>query len=174
MRRAVTTVANVAYIAQAKPIAPAVTPPQGLLNITGIVNGGAFATSLDTRSDTLALLETNGAMPSHVVASPQAWGYLRGFKVGTGRNDMLLGAGTLDTEKRLLGLPMLTGAAVPAGSLLILDQTAIVSAIGDVEVAISDQVYFNSDSIAVRCTWRFGSNVVRPNRIAKMTVTAPV
>ena len=87
---------------------------------------------------------------------------------------MLLGAGTLDTEKRLLGLPMLTGAAVPAGSLLILDQTAIVSAIGDVEVAISDQVYFNSDSIAVRCTWRFGSNVVRPNRIAKMTVTAPV
>ena len=113
-------------------------------------------------------------MPSHVVASPQGWGYLRGFKVGTGRNDMLLGAGTLDTEKRLLGLPVLTSAAVPAGSLLIVDRTAIVSAIGDVEVAISDQVYFNSDSIAVRCTWRFGSNVVRPNRIAKMTVTAPV
>ena len=40
-------------------------------------------------------------------------------------------------------------------------------------VATSDQVYFNADSVGVRCTWRFGQNVVKPNRIGKFTVTPP-
>ena len=173
VRRAVTKAANAAYIAQAAPISPAVTPPAGLLNIAGIVDGGAIALDLDILADVLATLEGNGATPSHIIASPSAWGYLRKFKVGTSRNDTLLGAGTADMEKRLLGIPVLTTAAVPAGSLLILDRSAIVSAVGGVEVAVSDQVYFNSDSVGVRCTWRFGSNLVRPNRVAKLTVTDP-
>ena len=168
--RAVTTAANAAYIAQVKPTAPAVTPPAGLLNITGIVNGGAITGDLDALADALATLETNGATPSHIIASPAAWGYLRRFKVADDRNDTLLGAGINDLDKRLLGI---TSAAVTAGSLLVVDKTAIVSAVGDVQVSISDQVYFTSDAVGIRATWRFGANLVKPNRIAKLTVTAP-
>ena len=162
--RAVTTAANAAYIAQVKPTAPAVTPPAGLLNITGIVNGGAITGDLDALADALATLETNGATPSHIIASPAAWGYLRRFKVADDRNDPLLGAGLND---------VVTSAAVTAGSLLVVDKTAIVSAVGDVQVSISDQVYFTSDAVGIRATWRFGANLVKPNRIAKLTVTAP-
>ncbi len=55
----------------------------------------------------------------------------------------------------------------------IVDRTAIVSAVGPVEVSQSEHVYFASDSIALRCTWRFGANAVHPNRLGKFTVTAP-
>jgi HK97 family phage major capsid protein len=171
--RAVTKAANLAYIAQAAPVGPATTPPAGLLNIAGIVNGGPITDDLDALADALATLEANGATPSHIIASPSAWGYLRKFKVGTSRNDTLLGAGTQDLEKRLLGIPVLTSSAVPTGKLIVVDNTAIVSAVGQIQVAVSDQVYFNSDSVGVRCTWRFGANLVKPNRIAHLTVTNP-
>ena len=46
-------------------------------------------------------------------------------------------------------------------------------AVGPVEVATSEHAFFGTDSIAVRCIWRFGANVVKPNRIGKFTVTAP-
>ena len=55
----------------------------------------------------------------------------------------------------------------------MVDRTAVVSAVGDVEVAQSEHVYFGSDSVALRCTWRFGQNVVRPGRVGTFTVTPP-
>ena len=44
------------------------------------------------------------------------------------------------------------------------------SAFGTVNVATSEHQYFSSDSVPVRCTFRLGQNVVRPTRIAKITV----
>lgn len=173
VQRAVTKKANEAYIAQAAPTSPAVTPPAGLLNITGIVNGGAIADDLDVLVDALATIEGNGGTPSHILAAPDAWARLNRFKVGTDRNDSLLGAGTTAAARYLLSLPVLTTPAMPTGNLLVLDQTAIVSAVGDVQVAFSEDAYFAHDSVGLRCTWRFGQNVVKPNRIAKLTVTAP-
>ena len=67
-------------------------------------------------------------------------------------------------------LPVLTTAAVPSGQLLAIDSTALVSAVGTVQVAVSQDYYFNSDSIALRCTWRFGANLVHPDRIARLEV----
>lgn len=173
VRRAVTKAGNNAYINQVAPTAPAVTPPAGLLNISGIVNGGAVADSLDGLVDLLATLASNGAEPSHIVMSPTAWASLRKFKTGVDYNSALLGTGATDAQKFLLDLPVLVTPAAPSNSGLVIDQTAVVSAVGDVEVATSEHAFFGADSVAVRCVWRFGANVVKANRIGKFTVTAP-
>ncbi|MGV3712236.1 phage major capsid protein [Pseudolysinimonas sp.] len=171
--RAVVKKANEAYLAQAAPTGQNVTPPAGILNLAGIVDGGAIAGSLDALAGAFATIETNGGQPTHIIAAPDAWGRLRKFKTGATSNSTLLGAGTTDQEKLLLGVPVLTSAAVPSGGLVVVDRTAVVSAVGEVEVAVSEHVYFNSDSIALRCTWRFGQKLVRPTRVAKLTVTDP-
>ncbi|MFL0411074.1 phage major capsid protein [Microbacterium paludicola] len=173
VRRAVTKAANLAYIAQAAPVAPAITPPAGLLNIAGIVDGGTVATDLDVLADALTTIEENGGNASHIIASPSAWNSLRKLKTGTGSNVALLGAGTTDADRRLLGVPVLTTSAMPTGGLIILDRTAVVSAVGSIQVATSEQRYFETDSIGLRATWRFGANLVRPERVVKLTVTEP-
>ncbi|WP_226438610.1 phage major capsid protein [Rhodococcus yananensis] len=173
VRRAVTKKANEAYLAQAAPVSPAVTPPAGLVNVTGIESGGAVAADLDELVDLIATLEGNGATPSHILLAPDAWASLRKFKTATGSAQSLLGAGTTDATKSLLDLPVIVTSALTTGSGLVIDNTAVVSAVGDVQLAVSDQVYFDSDSIGVRCTFRFGANVVHPDRIGKFTVTDP-
>lgn len=167
--RAVTNRANQAYVAQADP-SGGNTPPAGLANITGVIDGGAIDADLDALADAFAAIETNGGMPTHIIASPQAWGALRKLKTGTDRNISLLGAGTSDAEKRLLGIPVLTTPALTGTDLMVIDQSAVVSAVGAVNVMTSEHAYFSSDSIALRCTFRFGANTVYPDRIAKLTV----
>lgn len=174
VRRAVTTAANLAYIAQAAPVDPAVTPPAGLLNVTGIEDGGAVADDLDALVDLFATIEGNGGQPTHLIVDPVAWASLRKFKTApTGSSQTLLGAGTADTERRLLDVPVLVTSAMTAGTGLVVDKNAVVSAVGPVLVAQSEHHYFSSDSIALRCTWRFGANLVRPDRVGEFTVTAP-
>jgi HK97 family phage major capsid protein len=173
VRRAVTKRANLAYIAQAAPTAPNVTPPAGLVNVAGIEEGDAVASDLDALVDLIATLESNGATPSHILVDPIAWASLRKFKTGTGSAQTLLGAGTTDATKSLLDLPVLVTSALTAGTGLVIDRSAIVSAVGDVQLATSTDVYFASDSVGIRCTFRFGANVVRPDRIGSFTVTAP-
>jgi HK97 family phage major capsid protein len=122
----------------------------------------------------LATLATNLATPSHILLSPTAWASLRKFKIGTDFNSTLLGTGASDAVPYLLDLPVIVTPALSGNNGLVLDSTAVVSAVGPVMVATSEHAFFDSDTIAVRCTWRFGQNVVRPNRIGKFTVTAPV
>jgi HK97 family phage major capsid protein len=171
--RAVTRAANVAFIAQAAPTGGNVTPPAGLLNISGIVSGGAVASNLDALIDLLATLAGNFSNPTDILMSPLAWASLRKFKLGTGYQSSLLGTGASDAKRYLLDLPVTVDPSVPANKGLVIDKTAVVSAVGSVQVATSDQVYFNADSVGVRCTWRFGANIVKPNRIGTFTVTAP-
>jgi HK97 family phage major capsid protein len=85
----------------------------------------------------------------------------------------LLGTGATDAQPFLLDLPVIVSSAAPANSGLVIDRTAVVSAVGQVQVATSEHAFFSSDTIAVRCIWRFGANIVKPNRIGKFTVTAP-
>jgi len=169
--RAVTKRANQAYLAQVAPTAPAVTPPAGLLNVSGIVDGGAVADDLDALVDLMATLEDNEGTPTHWILSPTAWAKLRKIKTGTALASALLGAGTSDTVKMLLDLPVLTTPAMTANTGMLVDKNAIVSAVGSVLVAQSEHAFFSSDAIALRCTWRFGQNVVKPERIGKFTVT---
>ena len=39
-------------------------------------------------------------------------------------------------------------------------------------LATSQEFYFDSDSIGVRATWRFGQKIANPDRIIKLTVAA--
>lgn len=172
VRRAVTTAANVAYVAQAAPVAPATTPPAGLLNVAGVVDGGDVDASLDALIDLQATLAGNGGTVSHMILSPTAWAELRKFKTGTGSNASLIGAGTADAQRMLLDVPVLISPAVPTGTGLMVDKAAVVSAVGPVMVAQSEHVYFANDSIGLRCTWRIGANAVHADRIGKFTVNA--
>lgn len=168
--RAVTRAADTAYLAQPAPTAPQVTPPAGLLNIVGTHDGGTVSGNLDALVDGIAAVGDAGARPTHILASATAWARLRKMKTGTDRNDTLLGAGTQDAEPRLLGIPVLTTPAMPPGRLVVIDQTAIISAVGPVEIATSEHGDFTRDGIMIRCTFRFGANIVRPDRIATFEV----
>lgn len=172
VQRAVTRAADKAFIQQSSPSGDN-DPPAGLLHVDGITDGGEVDTDLDAIADALAGIETAGGEATHILAAPDAWGFLRKYKVQDGSNQSLLGAGTNDAERRLFNLPVLTSPAVPSGEMLVLDRTAVVAAVGSVNVAQSTDVYFNSDSIGLRCTWRFGQNVMHPDRVAKLTVADP-
>lgn len=172
VERAVTKAANIAYLAQAAPTSPAVTPPAGLLNVAGIGNGGAVAANLDALIDLVAQLQSNGSDPSHILLDPVGWARLRKFKTASGAEVSLLGAGTTDAARYLLDLPVIVTPAMPTATGLVVDDTAVVSAVGDVRVAVSEHLFFKSDSVALRCTFRFGQNVVRPDRIGKFTIGA--
>lgn len=173
VRRAIVKKANEAFLTQAKPTSPAVSPSAGVMNVTGIKDGGAVAGNLDALVDLVAQLESNGGTPSGIILDPLAWASLRKFKTGTGSEVGILGAGTQDAQKLLLDLPVTVTNALSANSGLVIDKAAIVSAVGPVRVASDESVYFTSDGVALRATWRIGWNLVRPNRIGKFTVTAP-
>lgn len=170
VQRAVVKAADRAYIAQAAPIAPAITPPAGLQNLAGITHGGQVTKNLDALIDLFAGIEAKGGTPSHILVAPDAWATLRKMKTGTGSAQNILGAGTNDAARMLLDVPVLVSSSLDAGTGMIVDSTAIIAAVGDVKVAQSEHAYFAADSIALRCTWRFGANVVRPERIATFTV----
>ena len=163
--RAVTRRSDLAFVAETGPLL-------GVLNAVGIVAGGVVTGSLDHLVDLIATLQSNLSTPSHILVDPIGWGALRKLKTGTAYNSTLLGAGTEDAVQMLLSLPVLVNPAVPPLTGLVIDRTAIVSASGGLQVATSLERYFESDSVALRATWRSGHQVVRPNRIGKFTIAA--
>ena len=170
-RRAIIKKGNAAFVAQVAPTPPNVAPPAGLINITGVLDDfDEITANLDPLSDAVTAIEENDGSPSLIIAAPSSWGALRKLKTADDENTSLLGAGTTDAPKALLGLPVLTTPAVPAGTLLVIDKLAIPSAVGQVLVATSEHAYFKSDSIALRVTWRIGWNAVHPDRLAVLTV----
>lgn len=162
--------ADQAFVSQAAPVSPAVAPPAGLLHISGIVAGGTVSDSLDELVDLLAELESNGATPSHIILDPYGWASLRRLKTATGSNQSLVGAGVTDAARMLLSLPVIVNRHVTPGTGLVVDSSAIVSAVGPVNIATSEHAAFRSDSTVIRATWRIGWNAVRPERIGKFTI----
>lgn len=169
--RAVTKAGNNAFIAQ--PTGSGYPPITGISETAGIIEGDPITASLDPLADVIAEIENNGGTPSLIVANPLAFGALRNLKTGDGANTSLLGAGTNDAERKLLGIEVVTSPAVPEGELLVIDSTAIASAVGPVQIAQSEHAHFAYDSIAVRVTWRIGWAVQHTDRIGKVTVTVP-
>jgi len=168
MSRSVTRKGNRAFLAN-----PAGGPgPVGLLNagITEIVT--PIEANLDLITEAIAMIETADGTATQIIASPAAWADLSRLKKSTDSNESLLGAGTETVERRLESLPVLVTNAMPAGQLLVLDKSTVLSAVGDVKLARSEHAYFSSDSIGVRVTWRAGWKVQRPGRVVKLTIGA--
>lgn len=144
--------------------------PQGILTAAGSEFETPLVDNLDVLAEAIGLIETVGGTPSIILTNPTTWAALRTLKTATGANTALLGAGVEDQVKRLLGIEVATTQHMPAGKLAVIDRGAIASAVGPVQVATSEHRYFESDSVGLRCTWRVGWKVMRPERISIVTV----
>lgn len=151
------------------PTAPASIPPAGLLH-QGIPSIGAVTDDFDVLVDALATVQSNGATPDVIVLAPDAWAGLRKVKTATGSAQSLLGVGAQDASPLLLGVPVIVNPAMPTGTGLLVDRDDIVSAVGEVQTAQSEDVYFETDSIGLRVMFRFGATVIHPDRHAIFTV----
>lgn len=144
--------------------------PAGLLS--NVTDGGALGDSLDSLTDALVGIEAAGGKATHLLAAPDAWGTISKMKAGTGSTTPLLGAGVADTQRQVLGVPVVVTPDLPAGTVLAIDSDAVVSAYGQVQLARSDDAFFTSDSVAVRMTFRSGWAVVSPDRVVKLSTSA--
>ena len=170
--RAMITKADNAFLAQVAPTSPAVAPVAGLVNTTGIVSKTDVATDLDDLIDLEATVRKNGAHAetSAWVMSPDCWAGLRKLKQGTSSNLGILGAGTEQAQPLLLSIPVYINAQMPTLTGLLIDSSAVISAVSALTIAVSDQAYFKADSIAIRATMRTGHALPRPDRIGKFTL----
>lgn len=168
--RALTRKADQALLAQAAPTAPAVAPVAGILNTTGLSVEVVEDGNLDALIDLEAKVRAAGAQPTSWVLAPATWAEIRKFKTAAASNQNLLGAGTENAQPLLLGIPVKVNPAIPSGSGVLLDSSAILSAAGPVTVTTDPSAYFAHDSIGIRATWRTGHVLPRPDRIGKFTI----
>ena len=80
-----------AFLSQVAPTSPAVAPPAGLQNISGLVDGGEIVDDLDPLADLIGLLQFNNSHPNLIVVDPVGWSELRKLKLATDWNATLLG-----------------------------------------------------------------------------------
>jgi HK97 family phage major capsid protein len=165
MARAVTVKANNALLSNE-------SNPTGLIHTPGLIDGGTLADgNLDVLSDAITTIEANGATATHLTMDPKSWGELRKLKTATGSSQLLLGAPADQTDKRLFGISVIVTPQMPEGTILVSDKSNIVSSAGGIQLTKSAEAYFDRDSYGYRVTWRFGWNVIRPERLAKVTVS---
>lgn len=164
LSRSVVNKANMAYLGNA-------ADPTGLLNVVGITDGGTLGVDLDSLADAVLGIEAEGGQATHIIAAPGAWGAVAKMKGATGSAVPLLGAGTEQAERRVLGVPVLVTSAAPADTLLVVDSSAIVSAVGSVQLARSEDAFFGSDVVGIRVTFRLGWAAMKPERIVKISTT---
>ena len=169
--RALVKKADQAFINQPEPTPPTVQPAAGLLHIDGVVDGGEVIGNLDALVDLQAQLQANGGTPTHIVVDPLGWAALRKLKTDdSGSHQRLVGAGVTGALPLLLSLPVLVNANVPAYTGLIVDKTAVVSAVGDVLGSVTVDRYCETDDVGLKATWRIGQNIVRPDRVGMFQV----
>lgn len=170
MRRSLLRKANGAFLTQAAPGAGATAPPAGLLSLSPTA-GGTVTDDLDAVADAVATIETAWGQATHIIMSPDSYATISKLKMSDGSNASLVGAGVDAPQRSLLGLPVITTPSMPDSSMLVLDRAAVLSAYGQVEVATSEDRYFDSDSLGVRVTFRFGQKLVDAARVVEVTVT---
>lgn len=144
--------------------------PTGLFNIDGINTAGNLGTDLFAAYDAVAAIEADGGQATHVLIHPTDWGALSKLPVADGSNQSLL-ANVHDAATRsLAGVPVIVHSAVPAGEAMVLDRSEVVGAYGQLQLMRSDDAFFTYDSVAIRATFRLGWRVIRPARLAKLTI----
>lgn len=143
--------------------------PVGILNTEGIP---AIQTTgegiVDAVADAKAAIGGNGGIPTAIVANWAAEAILRKLKTTDGRGLLIdpVEAGELSIH----GLPVIVNRAMPDNTLLVVSAGEIVAAVGTVNLAVSTDALFTSDSLIRRVTWRIGAKVIHPNRLAKLTI----
>lgn len=145
--------------------------PAGILTTDGIQQAGELEPSnLDAISDALTMIESEYGYPSHILMDPLSWGKLRKTKTTAGAGQLLLGSATEQTPDTLFGVQVVVDPAMPKGNILALDNRAILSSYGDLNITASEHAAFDRDSVVTRMTWRFGAKVLHPKRLALVTI----
>lgn len=144
----------------------------GLLDASGVEDGGVLGSDLDTLADALATIEANGGTAAAIVTHPLDYATLRKLKTGEGSHASLLGAAADDIQPRVLGVPVYRSAAARQGTLLVVDPTAVASAISNATISVDTSRYFEYDASAVRGTIRLGASLVREGRAVTLTLGA--
>jgi HK97 family phage major capsid protein len=95
------------------------------------------------------------------------------LREATGSNMPLRGADlTVATRRTILGAPLFTSPAVPAGTVYgILADRVMVVMRDDVRLEVSREAYFSSDRVAVKATIRVGF-AYPPAAVIKVALTA--
>ncbi|BAH52241.1 phage major capsid protein [Rhodococcus opacus] len=147
--------------------------PTGLLQLTGISDGGMLDADLDVFTDAIATIETQGGRASQFIMHPATWAAIAKLKVTTGSAQTVVNLSSPEGApiRSLGGVPVIVTPQAPTTAILGVDRTTIIAAASRLALAISDQPLFQSDSTAIRVTWRTGWNVLDPKRIVKITVT---
>lgn len=144
--------------------------PTGLANIEGIEDGGTIGENLSPLITAIGTIGTNGGTPTTIVMGYDAWAYLLNLTDTNGHG--LINPDVANSPTPVLyGLPVILTAQAPANTVLILDQSQIISAISPVTTATTSERYFEKDSVGIRVTFRLGFGLLHPNRIAKLTIT---
>lgn len=128
------------------------------------VDTGAAITNHDPFAAAVAASEDAGGSITGWLMHPTDALALSNLKDGTGSNKPLL-----ENPRVILGRPVIVSNKATPGVRWGLDAAAITTVLReDVEIAVSDGVYFTSDRLAVRATLRVGFGFHTPNRLVKM------
>ncbi|MBT1167012.1 phage major capsid protein [Bifidobacterium simiarum] len=145
----------------------------GLFNLPDVVQAGTIDnanTGLDPIVDGIAAIATNGGTPTHIIMGYGTWAALLKLKTAQGLSQISPDVANAPVPQ-LFGLPVILSAQAPADAIMVTCQTELISAVGQVSAASSDQRYFERDSTLMRSTFRFGYGVIHADRLAKITVT---
>lgn len=168
--RSIITSADNAFLNNAKnDDTDAQNGPVGILNAEGIpatqTTGEGIVNAV---ADAKAAIGGNGGIPTAIVANYAVEAILRKLKTTDGRGLLIdpVEAGELSIH----GLPVIVNRAMPDNTLLVVSAGEIVAAVGTVNLAVSTDALFTSDSLIRRATWRIGAKVIHANRLAKLTI----
>lgn len=169
LRRSVTAKADALFMSNA-------SAPTGLLQVAGIATagdlGGATDPNLFAAYDAVAAIEDDGGQATHLLINPTDWATLSKLPVASGSNQSLLADVHDAAQRTLAGVPVIVHPAVTAGTALMLDKSEIVAAYGQLQLARSDDAFFQMDAVGIRATWRIGWGIVRTERLQKLTIGA--
>ena len=168
LARTITNYANTAFLTNVPDSKH--NTPVGLLNLPDIPDAGVLGADLDTLVDALAGIEAEGGQANMIIVDPFGWAAVRKLKAATQSHLPLVGAAQEQATQQLLGVPVIVNPKMSKGTALVLDTREVLAAVGPINLDVSDQAFFSSDSIARRVTWRIGWNVIRPERLAKLPI----
>ena len=137
------------------------------------VSAGTAWSSLDPLIDGLSVAETAGTHITTWLMNPADRLAFRKIKVSVGSVQTLLSPdATSASIDGILGIPVITNPAVPAGTIYGIPRDRMMLVVRDAaEVATDKSIYFLSDRIAVKASVRIGWLCTDPKAVARIKLT---
>ena len=148
--------------------------PDGLESLMGVseVDTGAGIVNVDPFAEAISNAEVQGATLTSFVAHPSdvlALSKLK--KLTSGSNEPLLTSDpTQPTRRVILGVPVISSAAVSPGTVWGIPQAKVYLVMREgTRLDVDSSAYFNRDSVAIRATLRAGIGLPHPAAVVKIS-----